>query len=117
MMLSWIRKVFSRVSPSSKTFTPIDWPRRKMIAKYFPINNADVRSGAAQKFKFETHVHAQHGLGRMTFFGEGDLLKVSVAWHKVKPGSDDLSPAPVGYTEHIIRGEEDLERLRFELSR
>lgn len=115
-MFEWFKGFAARLrSSAGHRFTPITWESRRMIARYFPVNNADIRSGSSQRPLFDTHVQAEHGMGRMTFFGEDGLLKVSVAWYEVK--GDCMGANPVGHTEHIIRSEDDLERLRFELSR
>lgn len=105
----------AKATPKRMNVTP---EQRALIKKVFPETNAEMMWGRKENddYVLPDAVHAGHGRGSITFNNVDGNLKAHVAYHTSQ--SDRINPKarPLTHFAADINGEEDLVKLRKEIS-
>ena len=90
---------------------PLSDEERKLIKRIFPNSNADMKMPGRDEYVFGSNAHAHHGKARLSFYKDGNELRVSVAHHKSEQDAINPNARPITHTDHAA-SEDELERIK-----
>ena len=99
---------------SVKKNEPLTDEERKLIKRIFPDTNADLKMGDGS-YVFNSNAHANHGRASLSFYKNGDELRVSVAHYKDYQDVGNPRAIPITHTDHAA-SEDELERIKRDIS-
>lgn len=94
---------------------PLTAEDRALIKRIFPQTNADMKMPGRDEYVLPQNAHAHHGTARLSFYKDGDELRVSVAHHHSEQDAINPRAIPITHTDHAAT-EDELERLKRDLS-